>query len=186
MTRTIKALINAPLIAIAISLAIGACTEQPPADDARQKFRERSTVRQKAEQGDAEAQHKLAKLYLFDALSGDAEDYRFSALWMKRAAEQGHVLAQFNLGEYYANGWGVPENHTEALKWMKRAAEQGEVLAQLRLGYAYKNGYKAPQDYGEAVKWYTKAAEQGDSEAQMELEEIPKQMEREEIQRVLR
>ncbi len=172
MTRTIEALINAPLIAIAISLAIGACTEQPPADAVRQKFRDAAAARQKAEQGDAEAQYRLAKLY-FSGL-GVPEDYNEAAKWMKSAAEQGHALAQFNLGEFYVNGWGVPGNHTEGLKWMKRAAEQGEVLAQLRLGYAYQHGYRAPQDYGEAVKWYMKAAEQGDRTAQMELQEIYK------------
>jgi TPR repeat protein len=35
----------------------------------------------------------------------------------KLLAEQGNAIAQSNLGIMYANGDGVPENDTEAVKW---------------------------------------------------------------------
>ena len=83
--------------------------------------------------------------------------------------------AQFNLGELYANGWGVPQNDIEALKWFQRAAEQGDVLAQNRLGMMYEFGLGVPENKTEAVKWYHRAAEQGDWAAQVSLEGIEAQ-----------
>ena len=37
----------------------------------------------------------------------------------------------------YANGQGVPESYTEALKWLQKAAEQGEAKAQFSVGVIY-------------------------------------------------
>ena len=41
----------------------------------------------------------------------------------RQAAEQGHADAQFNLGNMYANGEGVPEDDAEAARWYRMAAE---------------------------------------------------------------
>ncbi len=43
-------------------------------------------------------------------------------------AEQGNVLAQFNLGWMYANGRGVPQDYQTAVKWHTLAALQGNVV----------------------------------------------------------
>ena len=43
----------------------------------------------------------------------------------RRLAEQGDVLAQYNLGAMYANGEGVPENYVRAYAWFNLAAAQG-------------------------------------------------------------
>ena len=56
-------------------------------------------------------------------------DYREAARWFRKAAEQGNVIAQFNLGELYFYGWGVDQNDTEAARWYRKAAEQGYELA---------------------------------------------------------
>ena len=45
-------------------------------------------------------------------------------------AEQGDADAQFNLGEMYYYGQGVPQNDKTALKWYTLAAEQGYANAQ--------------------------------------------------------
>jgi len=65
----------------------------------------------------------------------------------------------------HQNGWGVPQNLTEAVKWYRKAAEQGAASAQYNLGFMYLNGQGVPQNYAEAEKWYRKAAEQGDVDA---------------------
>ncbi len=44
---------------------------------------------------------------------------------LRHVAEQGDAEAQFNLGIKYANGEGVPQNGTEAVKWYRLAAERG-------------------------------------------------------------
>ena len=49
--------------------------------------------------------------------------------WYRKAADQGHVNAQFNLGVKYVNGQGVPKSDKEALKWYQKAANQGHIGA---------------------------------------------------------
>ncbi len=84
-------------------------------------------------------------------------------------AEQGQVDAQNNLGILYDNGWGVGQNHGEAVKWYRLAAVQGHAMAQSHLGDMYGYGKGVPQDYIEAEKWYRLAAEQGIAVAQNNL-----------------
>ena len=42
-------------------------------------------------------------------------------------AEQGHALAQLNLGLIHDNGRGVARDHAAALKWYRLAAVQGNA-----------------------------------------------------------
>ena len=100
---------------------------------------------------------------------GVARDHAEAAKWYRRAAEQGHASAQFNLGLMYKNGEGVPQDYAKAAKWYRQAAEQGKADAQNNLGLMYHNGEGVPQDYAEAAKWYVRAAEGGDADAQNNL-----------------
>ena len=61
-------------------------------------------LRLEAVGGDAEAQYQLG---LQSASS--AEGAQTSVHWFVKAAEQGHALAQFNLGLIYAGGQGVAQ-----------------------------------------------------------------------------
>lgn len=97
------------------------------------------------------------------------QDYAEAAKWTRRAAEQGNVTAQENLGVAYDRGHGVPQDFAEAVRWHKKAAEQGNTGAQNNLGVCYEGGQGVPQDYNEAVKWFRKAADQGLAEAQSNL-----------------
>jgi len=85
------------------------------------------------------------------------------------AAEQGNAAAQYNLGNIYERGLGVPEDDATAVKWYRKAAEQGDADAQYNLGVMYDKGLGVPQDYATALKWYTTAAEQGKAQAQSNL-----------------
>ena len=49
--------------------------------------------------------------------------------WFRRAAEQGDVLAQANLGAIYGNAEGVPEDDIESYAWSSIAAAQGNAIA---------------------------------------------------------
>ena len=53
--------------------------------------------------------------------------------WFRKAAEQHHEMAQFNLGLMYAYGEGVPQDFVEAVKWFRRAADQRLPDAQYNL-----------------------------------------------------
>ena len=69
----------------------------------------------------------------------------------------------------YHNGWGVPQDYTEALRWFRKAAAQGHAGAQAKLGLMYSRGRGVTQDYDAAVRWYRKAAAQGHAGAQYNL-----------------
>jgi len=68
-------------------------------------------------------------------------------------AEAGDARAQFNVGLFYAQGLGVPQDHAEAAKWYRLAASQGYAPAQGSLGALYYLGHGVPQNYAEAYFW---------------------------------
>lgn len=82
------------------------------------------------------------------------------AIW-RPLAEKGDADAQFNLGQAYRLGRGVPINLAAAKTWFERAASQGHVDAQTTLGLLlFQNG-----DQAEGLKWLKKAADQGEPRA---------------------
>lgn len=119
--------------------------------------------RNKAEQGEAWAQHNLAMCY-YNGL-GVKKDVAEAAKWYRRAAEQGTKDSQFALGSLYYMGIGVKKDAAEATKWHKKAAEQGHEGAQFSLG----NQYKTEGDIQSAIYWYQKAADQNNPSAQKQL-----------------
>ncbi len=70
----------------------------------------------------------------------------------------------------YLNGWGVPQDHGEALKWYRLAADHGLADAEFILGFLYDIGRGVRQDSVAAAQWYRKAAEHGDAATQMARE----------------
>ncbi len=92
-------------------------------------------------------------------------DYtRAHALW-KPLAEQGDIQAQYNLGQLYAKGLGVPKNYTEAAKWYRMAAEQGDTHAQMTLSGMYSKGLGVAKDDLKSIEWHARAVEEGDTGA---------------------
>ena len=53
-------------------------------------------------------------------------------------AERGNTDAQFNLGQMYYYGRGVPRDYKTAVKWYRLAAKQGYAKAQKNLGILEK------------------------------------------------
>ena len=98
-----------------------------------------------------------------------AGNYAEALKWYRKAAEQGHALAQSNLGYMYEKGEGVTQDYTEAVKWSRKAAKQGNANAQVTLGWMHAYGKGVTQDYAEAMKWYRKSAEQGNAKAHNNL-----------------
>ena len=95
----------------------------------------------------------------------DRGEYTEAVRLWRMAADQGNLLAQYNLGVMYLVGRGVPQNDAEAVRWYRMAADQGFTLAQRNLGFMYENGRGVPQNYAEAYKWYTLSAAQGNAVA---------------------
>ncbi|OJW69364.1 MAG: hypothetical protein BGO68_02880 [Candidatus Amoebophilus sp. 36-38] len=94
--------------------------------------------------------------------------------WNWKAAEQGNVNSQYNLGWMYGNAKGVTRNYQEAIKWHQKAADQGFVGAQYTLGWMYEEGLGVGRNYQEAIKWYQRAADQGFADAQAKVDELNK------------
>ncbi|MBQ2247511.1 MAG: SEL1-like repeat protein [Tidjanibacter sp.] len=144
-----------------------------------------------AQRGDAEAQ------FIMGCIQGQF-DKENRIRWFLSAAKQGHIEAQYRLGQAYVND----SDYEEAKKWLLRAAEKGHtnaqyelagllgltveqqaewtykaaikghVEAQRSLGGKYFFGNGVTKDVNEAVKWYRKAAEQGDEYAKDKLWEL--------------
>jgi TPR repeat protein len=97
------------------------------------------------------------------------QDYAKARHFYELAAEQGHAVAQNNLGVLYYHGHGVPQDCATALHFYELAAEQGHAGAQSNLGYLYDQGLGVTKDYAKARHFYELAAEQGCGEAQNNL-----------------
>jgi len=98
---------------------------------------------------------------------GNSPDLQQALEWYRKAAEQGHAAAQFNLGMMYAQGRGVPRDDAEALNWIRQAAEGGDAGAQHNLGGRCHRAslrvryVDSSEDRIEAYKWLYLAAAQG-------------------------
>jgi TPR repeat protein len=125
-------------------------------------------TRAKAEKGDAKSQWVLGNAFEIGFL-GVAKDYVEAAKWYRKAAEQGFVLAQYDLGVCYRDGKGVTKDPAEAAQWFRKAAEQGDAKAEYYLGHCYRTGEGMTKDALQAVQWFRKAAEQSDVDAQNAL-----------------
>jgi uncharacterized protein len=80
-----------------------------------------------AEQGLAEAQYNLGKMYANG--QGVPQDYKEAVKWYRLSAEQGSAAAQFNLGLMYLNGQGVPQDYVSAHMWWNLSGVNGKKNA---------------------------------------------------------
>ena len=100
--------------------------------------------------------------YMYAHGEGVKRDLGKAFDWYMEAAEQGHVEAQYEVGEMYSNGLG----DEEAFDWFMKAAEQDHAEAQYKVGEAYYCGKGVDEDLEEAFVWYLKSAEQEYADAQ--------------------
>ena len=103
-------------------------------------------------------------------------------LWLP-LAEQGDADAQFNLGNMYSYGLGVPQDYKEAVKWYRLAAEQGYASAQFHLGTFYEQGQGVPQDYVSAHMWWNIAGSNGFKSAVKNRNIVEKKMSKQQIEK---
>lgn len=84
-------------------------------------------------------------------------------------AEEGDASAQYNIGQLYRLGRGVPKDYAEAAKWYEEAAEQWHSAARHNLAILYEKGLGVPINYEKALDWYEQAANQDYGFAQFNL-----------------
>lgn len=120
-------------------------------------------VRDRAESGNANAQHELA--VLLTTARGTADDYAEAAIWLQRAAASGHSSAQYWLGNLYMQGAGVPRNSKLMIKWWSAAALQGVASAQYALATAYRDGRLVRRNLVLSRSWFNGTADGTELEA---------------------
>ncbi|HZG08652.1 MAG TPA: SPOR domain-containing protein [Allosphingosinicella sp.] len=80
-------------------------------------------------------------------------------------ADKGDADAQFNLGQAYKLGRGVPADVGTAQSWFEKAARQGHGQAQAQMGLIlFHKG-----EHAKAMPWIRKGADMGDPRAQYYL-----------------
>lgn len=125
--------------------------------------------RQSAEQGHLEAQVSLATLLRTG--QGVERNVPAAATWLYKAAEAGHPVAQFDLGELFYTGENgeVSRNPAHAFEWYRLAARSGVALAQFRLAQMYLEGRGTGKNRKLGLLWLTVARNQASASPEEEL-----------------
>lgn len=92
-------------------------------------------------------------------------DYQGAVAEWRPAALAGDADAQFNLGQAYKLGRGVPTDLAQAEAWYRRAAKQGHLQAEDNLGLVLFTANRRD----EAMPFITRSAERGEPRAQYVL-----------------
>jgi hypothetical protein len=144
------------------------------------------------DQGDAEAQFRMAEAYLDYGFDEGAEKDREMRNLLRTAAEKDHpdatyrlcnsyeegaerdalllkagelgsIEAQRDLGALYATGdWTGPKDPALGAEWYRKAAERGHPDAQYNLGFMHLLGEGVPSDPEEGLRWLHLSADQGE------------------------
>lgn len=91
-----------------------------------------------------------------------AGDYGKAIAEWRAPAQAGDPDAEFNLGQAYNLGHGVPVDKTVAMDWFRKAAASGHAQAQAAIGISLFQAGKRD----EALTYLKKAADQGEPKAE--------------------
>ena len=108
-------------------------------------------IKEKAGQGDSEAQFILSRMYRFD--ENVEKNGKLAFYWVEKAALQGHCRAQADLAGYY--DWH--NDYENGVYWCKKAAEQGSEYACNSLAAYYLTGVGVKQDFEKALDYFEKS-----------------------------
>ena len=100
------------------------------------------------------------------------KNYKEAIAWYRKAADQGNIAGEYNLGILYEKGLGEKTDLTQAIYWYQKAANQNDkdaykhlTNAQIKLAGQF---YQA-KNYKEAISLYRGLAEQGNPVGQYNL-----------------
>jgi TPR repeat protein len=91
--------------------------------------------------------------------AADFQQGDYQSAWFRfwSLAHEGVASAQFNLGQLYRLGVGIPTELSIARYWYGEAAGQGHAYAQYNLGLMYELGHGTTSDLVETQAWYRRA-----------------------------
>jgi TPR repeat protein len=125
-----------------------------------------SALRERAESGELQAQYEFGRALL---KSNGGERRGEALVWLRRAADAGHVDAAFVLGWSLESDANAETRAPEMVHYYTLAAQGGHGLACSNLGLCYERGDTVPVDFAVAVDWYRKGAACGAHEADFRL-----------------
>ena len=171
--RTRKGFVSAPrwLLVLAVAASLTACgtTTHYPTRLVKKALRgdhaALARLEHSARSGDAKAQVALG--YVLSYGHPDRRQYAKAVYWWRKAVEGGSPSGEFNLGNAYYKGQGIPQDSAKAIYWWKKAIHKwkkaafGDAHAEFSLGNAYSEGHGVPKNDIKAVYWWKKAAAQG-------------------------
>ena len=112
-----------------------------------------------ADAGDADAQARLALIYLKG--EGAAADPAAALRWARAAADAGQPVAEYLMGVFYSEGKVVKADDDVAFGWFSASATKGNLKAMHSLAIAYAQGQGTAKDEKAAAEWFKRAAERG-------------------------
>lgn len=101
----------------------------------------------------------------------DEKDIHQGLIYLKEAAEQSNVLAQFKLGLIYCEGEIVEKDYQQCNGYWKKAADQGQRDSIFNYAVNMHQGF-GEYNIDEAIKYYTIASVQGNGSASYNLHVI--------------
>ncbi len=119
----------------------------------------------------AQEMYERVRALLQPNVEHDSSEYEEALIWLRRAAEAGHLQAQTDLGGIYLEGGkaGIKPDGKEALKWFSMAAAQGSKEALVYMGLIHARGLNVPKNEQLAINYWREAAQAGIAEAQFYL-----------------
>ena len=132
----------------------------------------------------AEGRLSAAQIYVansyIDGRNGVQKSGADAFKWMRRAAEQGELVAMYSVGLAYAGNdqsfrglsTGVELDASQAEKWLRKAAAAGHLSAMTDLGRMYFEGELLARSLPQSIYWYQQAAGKNNIFAMRKLGDI--------------
>jgi len=113
-----------------------------------------------------EKNEKFAFKWLTRAAESAVEDLEYTRAGgiNSNAVQTELVLAIYEVGQCFFQGWGVAKDQMMAVSYYTVAARLGDPDAQSDLAFCLANGKGCKRDRREAAKWYRAAVAQGQSD----------------------
>ncbi|MGX8941010.1 tetratricopeptide repeat protein [Symbiopectobacterium sp. Eva_TO] len=146
-----KQLLSALLLCAVSTLftAHVASTASLPAD-VKAIYYEDTDLVKRAEQGDLEAQNRLAYNL---TTSGSDSAWKEGFVWLKRAEDGGHVPSQFAVGKTYFTSKRIPHDPQQGQAYLTKAADANLPIAQMALASLLADGKVLKKDAKESAFW---------------------------------
>jgi len=75
---------------------------------------------------------------------GYPQDYNIAMKWYRKAANDGDVIANWNIARLYEHGWGVEADSEAAKSWYQKAADRGDERSRRALETLQSGGHNIP------------------------------------------